>query len=374
MPSFEPVRFGLIGSGWITRVHHRALSAIAEATVVACADYPRDRKGAEGRGAAMARELKIGAYHPDYRAMLEDRSIEAVTVALPNALHFEVARTALLAGKHIVVEKPLCFTLGEADELAALAREKNLVIGYAEELCYCPKFERAKTLVERGTIGSMFLVKQVESHAGPYSEWFFDPRLAGGGALMDMGCHSIEFARWIFDKAPVEKVTARIATMVHKDRGVLDDHCLITLDFAGGRVAFCEAGWTLKGGMESSAELQGTEGVLKVDLLTQTGMELFSTRGELAEEVPPGWSRHNADWLFENGYPQEFADFARAMRSGSVPRESVADGRAVLEIMWAAYASAAQGRTIVLPFTPDPALRFPAAAWIGDASIGGRSR
>lgn len=368
MPSFDPVRFGLIGSGWITRVHHRALSAIPEATVVACADYPRDRQGAEGRGAAMARELKIGAYYPDYRAMLEDRSIEAVTVALPNALHFEVARAALSSGKHIVVEKPLCFTLQEADVLAELARERSLVIGYAEELCYCPKFERAKALVSRGTIGSMFLVKQVEAHAGPYSDWFFDPALAGGGALMDMGCHSIEFARWIYDKAPVEKVTARIANMAHKDRGALDDHCLITLDFAGGRVAFCEAGWTLQGGMESSAELQGTAGVLKVDLLTQTGMELYSTQGAAAEDVPPGWSRPTADWLFENGYPQEFADFARAMRDGTVPRESVADGRAVLEIMWAAYASAAQGRTIALPFTPDPAQLFPAQPWIGGSA------
>lgn len=366
MPSFEPfapVRFGVIGSGWITRVHLRAFAAIpSEAKVVACADYPRDRGGRPGRG----RELGVLPYYEDYRAMLEDRSIEAVTVALPNSLHFEVAMRALEAGKHIVVEKPLCLTLAEAEQIAALAKKQKLVVGYAEELCYCPKLVRAKELVARGTIGSLFMVKQVEAHAGPYSDWFFDPALAGGGALMDMGCHSIEYARWMFDKAPVARVTARIANMTHKERGPLDDHCMLTLDFADGRVAFCEAGWTRQGGMVSVAELQGTSGVLDVDLLRTTGLDLFSLGGSMSsdDEIFPGWSKLAPDWLFDNGYPQEMADFARAIRTGATPTESVEDGRAVLEIMWAAYASAAAKRTIELPYAPPSDVRFPAALWL----------
>src|SRR5688500_14321412 len=108
MPSFDPVRFGLIGSGSISRVHELALRATPETKVVACADYPRNRGARSGRGEVMARDLGIVSYHADYRSMLEDRSIEAVTVALPNALHAEVALAALDAGKHVVVEKPLC--------------------------------------------------------------------------------------------------------------------------------------------------------------------------------------------------------------------------------------------------------------------------
>src|SRR5687768_16727794 len=98
MPSFEPVRFGLIGSGWITNVHAQALAVTREAKVVALADYPRDRGGRAGRGEALARELNIKRYEPDYRRLLEDRDIEAVTVALPNAFHAEVALAALEAG------------------------------------------------------------------------------------------------------------------------------------------------------------------------------------------------------------------------------------------------------------------------------------
>jgi predicted dehydrogenase len=362
MPSFDPVRFGLIGSGWITRVHARALAAIpAQATIAACADYPRDRSGGRaGRGEALARELGVPRYFADYRAMLEDRSIEAVTVALPNALHAEVTVAALEAGKHVIVEKPLCLTLAEADRIVHLAREKELIAGYAEELCYCPKLERAKAIAASGALGRVFLVKQVEAHAGPYSDWFFDPALAGGGASMDMGCHSIEWARWMFDKAPVVSVNAEMRRFVHKERGPLDDHCLVTFELADGRTAICEAGWTRQGGMVSKAEIQGGEGVLDVDLLTATGLDLFSMRGVEREELYPGWSTPPADWLFENGYPQEMADFARAVRLGGEPRESAEDGRAVLEIIWAAYASAVERRAITLPYTPPRDAPFPA--------------
>ncbi|MCK6548112.1 Gfo/Idh/MocA family oxidoreductase [Myxococcota bacterium] len=366
--SDTPVRVGLIGSGWITRVHAQALRAIPEATIVASADYPRDRGGRAGRGEALATELGIPRYFADYRAMLEDPSVEAVTVALPNALHGEVALAALRAGKHVMIEKPLCLSLAEADAIVALAEERGLVAAYAEELCYCPKYVRGRELVASGVIGKLFWVKQVEAHAGPYSDWFFDPALAGGGAVMDMGCHAIEWARWMFDKSPVRRVTAKMGTWLHGDRatprGLVEDQCVIHLELDDGRAALVEAGWTLHGGMDSIAHLQGTEGVLKIDLLSGTGMELFSMKGHAGHEVPPGWSTPSIEWLRDNGYPQEMADFARAIRTGAPVVESAADGRAVLEIIWAAYASAALGRTIELPYAPPAGIELPVELWI----------
>lgn len=364
--SFDKVRFGLIGSGWITNVHLRALRAIPEASVVASADYPRKRDRA-GRGEAFAREQSIPRYYADYREMLADPNVEAVTVALPNSLHAEVTIAALEAGKHAIVEKPLCLSMADADRIVRLAKEKNLAVGYAEELCYCPKLVRGKQLADRGAIGSVFLVKQVESHAGPYSEWFFDPALAGGGALMDMGCHSIEWARWMLGKAPIARVTANVSRFVHRDRPI-DDHCLITMETHDGRTAVCEAGWTLKGGMVSNAELQGESGVLKIDLLQATGMQLFSAHGHAEEDLFPGWTTPPTDWLFENGYPQEFADFARAIREKRAPQENAEDGRAVLEIIWAAYASAAERRTIELPYAPPAKDLYPVSPWMAAQS------
>jgi myo-inositol 2-dehydrogenase / D-chiro-inositol 1-dehydrogenase len=352
MPSFERVRIGLIGSGWVSDKHALALAAIPEAELIACADVMRDRGGRPGRGEALAQTRGL-TYFDDYRRMLERPDLEAVVIGLPNCLHAEVVEAALLAGKHAMVEKPMCIRLSDADRLVKLAKEKRLALGYAEELCFCPKFVRAKELVDQGSIGRVFFIEQKEIHAGPYSDWFFDPNLAGGGALMDMGCHSIEWARWMYGKARVKRVTAQLHTYVHR---VVDDHCLVHLELEDGRSAMIEAGWTLQGGMDSLARIQGSEGVLKVDLLRDNGLEMFSLR--------EGWSRPDYQWLWQNGYPQEMSEFARAIREGRAPAESGDDGRAVLEIVWAAYASAREKRTIELPYEPPRNFETPVQLWM----------
>lgn len=366
MPSSERVRLGLVGSGMIAGTHLAAARLSQHTQVVALADYPRDRAGRAPRGPELAGAHQVH-YFDDYRRLLEDPTVEVVLVALPNALHAEVTLAALEANKHVIVEKPLCLRLDEADRILALAAAKGRVVAYAEELCYVPKFVRGKGLVERGAIGELFLLKQREIHAGPYSEWFFDPLLGGGGALMDMGCHAIEYARWMFDKRPVRAVTAQIHTYVHQHRrtprGLVDDHCLIHLEFEGGVSAQLEAGWTLQGGMDSTAELQGRRGVLHLDLLKENGLRLYSERGLPGEDLAPGWTTPEYDALWQNGYPQELDDFARAVREGRSPREDAADGRVVLEIIWAAYQSAAEGRTVRLPYTPPAGVASPVLLW-----------
>lgn len=358
MPSRDPVRFGLIGSGWITEQHLAAFARIDEAEVVAIADVPRERDR-PGRGEALAEKNGVD-YFVDYRRMLEHEAVEAVTVALPNSLHASVTMEALAADKHVVVEKPLCFTLEEADAILAAAAAKDLVVGYAEELCYCPKLVRAKALVQSGAIGRMFWLDQREIHGGPYSDWFFTPELAGGGALMDMGCHAIAYALWMFDNAEVKSVTAHVDRLRH--RAPLDDHVELRIEFEGDRFARLLAGWTLPGGMSSAARLVGTEGVVDVDLLESNGLSMFSEHG--AQDHPAGWSRPDFEWLWQNGYPQEMADFARAIRAGTKPLMSAEDGRRSLEIMWAAYVSAAERRTVTFPFTPPANAPYPAAPWL----------
>lgn len=368
MPSSEPVRFAILGGGLMSENHVKALRASPKTRLVGVADVARDRGGRRGRAAELAEKMKVERHWDDHRRLLEDPSVEAVLIVLPNHLHAPMALEALEAGKHVVIEKPLCLRLEEADQIIALSKAKGLVVGYAEELPFCPKFVRAKELVRAGVVGELFFLKQTEAHSGPYSPWFFDPPLAGGGALMDMGCHSIEYARFIYDKRPVTKVTAQMSTYLHRDRatprGMLEDQVLLHLEFEGGATALLESGWTLHGGMESVSRHQGTRGVLDVDLLRGNGLRLFSLDGLGAEGLTPGWTVPELDWLFENGYPQELTEFAQAIREGRTPSESAEDGRAVLEIMWAAYASAATGRTISLPFVPEPRWSYPAEPWV----------
>jgi predicted dehydrogenase len=132
-------------------------------------------------------------------------------LALPNHLHAQACLDAARAGKHVLWEKPLCRTLDEADQMIDACRQAGVLLMYAEELCFAPKYVRAKKRVEEGALGRVFLVKQNEEHFGPHMPWFGDVEKSGGGVLLDMGCHSIEFARWVSGKPKVTKHLMRWA-------------------------------------------------------------------------------------------------------------------------------------------------------------------
>ena len=104
--------------------------------------------------------------------------------------------------------------------------------------------------------------------------------------------------------------------------------------------------------MQSRLEVWGARGYVDADLLQGTGLRVFAKDGGIPFAPTPGWSTPPVDWLWENGYPQELAHFLQCFRAGVTPMESGADGLAVLEILYAAYASARERKTIYLPFRP----------------------
>jgi predicted dehydrogenase len=174
---------------------------------------------------------------------------------------------------------------------------------------------------------------------------------------MDMACHSVECVRWLLGKPAVAAVTARLERTRHREKTRLDDHAVVHLEFETGTTATCEASWALLGGMQSNLEIWGDRGTLEVDLLQETGLRQFRDGS---------WSTPATDWIVDNGYPQELSHFLECFASGREPEESGADGLAVLEILYAAYASARQGCTIPLPFRPEGVERA-VDLWLGEA-------
>src|SRR5205085_8592959 len=117
---------------------------------------------------------------------------------------------------------------------------------------------------------------------GPHAAWFYDTRLSGGGVTFDMGCHAIEFFRWLLGKgteARIEDVYARMGTHVHGDKTDGDDEAILILEFAGGAVGLAEESWTKPGGMDDRAEVFGSEGQAYADLLHGNALRAFSRRG-----------------------------------------------------------------------------------------------
>ena len=209
----KTVKVGLIGAGFVTDLHEFSFRHyVPDAEIVAVASPT------PGKAARFAKERGIPHAFDNYRDLLALKEIDVITVAIPNDLHAQVTVDAARAGKHVICEKPLCNTLEEADHMIDECRKQGVLLLYAEELLFAPKYVRAKTLIDEGALGKVFLAKQMEEHSGPHMPWFWDVNRSGGGVLLDMGCHSIEFARWVFGKPAVKSVYAQMGTYVHTDK------------------------------------------------------------------------------------------------------------------------------------------------------------
>jgi myo-inositol 2-dehydrogenase / D-chiro-inositol 1-dehydrogenase len=336
------VGVGLVGSGFIGQAHAEAFALTPLASVRAVASRSPDRV------AGFAAQWGIPAWHTDYRELVARPDVDLVSVAAPNHLHRDIVVAAAEAGKHVICEKPLARTLREADEMITACRAAGVKLMYAEDICFAPKYVRAKELADEGALGDVYLVRQTEQHYGPHSDWFWDPDLAGGGVLMDMGCHGIEFARWVHGKPAARSVTAEVGTFVHAQRTRAEDHAIITIRFDGQRVGLIEASWAKPGGMDDRAEIVGSRGVTYADLVRGSSLSTFSDvgYGYAVEKAPDtrGWTFTMSDELWNSGFPQEMDHFVRCVAEDAVPRETGEDGRAVLEIIYAAYRAARHGR------------------------------
>jgi predicted dehydrogenase len=230
---------------------------------------------------------------------------------------------------------------------------------YAEELCFAPKYVRLKQLLDSGALGDPVLLKQSEKHSGPHADHFWDVERSGGGVTMDMGCHAIEFFRWMLNRPPVKSVYAQMGTHVHHDKTRGDDNALIILEFANGTTCLAEESWTKLGGMDDRAEVHGSKGVAYADLLHGNSIETYSEAGyDYAVEkagTTRGWSYTIYEEAWNYGFPQEMAHFVDCVQNDKPPLVTGEDARAVLEILFAAYQSAGSGRKVQLPFKPNAA-------------------
>jgi myo-inositol 2-dehydrogenase / D-chiro-inositol 1-dehydrogenase len=357
------VGVGIIGTGFVADIHAHAFKHfVRDAEVLAVASPT------PGKAAAFAHHRGIPGAFEDYRDLLAMPGIDMVTLALPNDLHCQVTLDAASAGKHVVCEKPLCRTLHEADRMIRACRDADVHLLYAEELLFAPKYVRAKALVDEGALGAPFLVKQWEEHSGPHMPWFWDVERSGGGVLLDMGCHSIEFARWVLDKPRVKSVSATMGTFVHGARTRGEDHSICIVEYEGGKLAVAENSWAKPGGVDDRCEIYGSRGNTRADLLRGNALATYSEVGygyavEKADTTR-GWTFTMYEEVWNYGFPQEMQHFVDCVRGDETPIETGEDGRAVLEIMLAAYQSAGEGRKIVWPYEP-PVYEKPIDLWLG---------
>jgi predicted dehydrogenase len=298
----------------------------------------------EERGAALGERWQIPEHTTDMAAAINHPDTDVVIVGIPNFLHVEAVTAAARAGKAVLCTKPLGRTADEAKEMLAALESAGVFGGYLEDLVYTPKTLKALAAVRGGAVGDVTWVRSREAHPGPHSAWFWDGRLTGGGAIVDLGCHCIEIIRSYVGKEnrPIE-VLCTTDTLVHPISD--EDNAIALIRFESGAIGQFEVSWTFRGGMDLRDEVAGTHGTIWTNHFLRTGFEMFTAgggAGYVAEkaESSAGWLFPVGDEVSELGYQDMFEDMFDAIDSGRAPRETFYDGYVVNAVMDAAYRSA----------------------------------
>jgi predicted dehydrogenase len=330
----------ILGGGFIGRFYAESLIGRRGRDIVTVV-YSRSQSSVD----RFQKDYQVPHGFTDMEAAIAHSESEIVVVSLPNFQHKEAV---LLCAKHqkaVLCTKPLGRNAEEAINMINACEKAGIFTGYLEDLCYTPKFLKSLKSVQQGAIGRVLWAKSRETHPGPHSDWFWDQNFAGGGAMLDMGCHCVEIARNFIGKdiKPVE-VMCWADTQVKPIEA--EDHAIGLVKYENGAIGQFEASWTFRGGMDLRDEVMGTEGTIWLNSWLRTGFEMFTSGnaddGYVVEkaETANGWQFPVGDEAHELGYTNMFIDMFDAYEQGRPPMETFYDGYVVNAIIDAAYKSA----------------------------------
>lgn len=278
------IQVGVIGCGKIAQTRHLPeYQANDKVQIAAVYDLSRERAEEMGR--------KYGAQvYGSYEEMLENPGIDAVSVCVANAAHFEVSVKAMRAGKHVLCEKPMAVTLEECKEMVQVSKEtgKFLMIGHNQR--FTRAHAEAKRLLEQGEIGEILTFRTCFGHSGPETwtidrrhNWFFDKKQARFGAMADLGVHKTDLIRFLTGR-DVKKVMAYTGTL-HKSyadgsRITVDDNALCIYEMEDGITGTMSASWTYYGREDNSTVLYGTKGMMYIYCDPEYALVIEKKNGE----------------------------------------------------------------------------------------------
>jgi predicted dehydrogenase len=329
----------MLGSGFIGRFYAESLQGQRSRDRIISIYSRREtsaKKFASDYGCShwtLAMEEAIA--HPD---------VDVVCISLPNNLHEAAVLLCCKHKKAVITTKPLGRNATEAKRMLEAVEKAGIFNGYLEDLVYTPKFLKALESVKNGALGRILWSKSRETHPGPHSEWFWDLEQAGGGCILDLGCHCVEIARNFIGKdiLPLE-VMCWADTQVKPIEA--EDHAIGLVKYENGAIGQFEVSWTFRGGLDLRDEVMGTEGTIWINNFLRTGFEMFTT-GKGADYVSEK-AESNSGWLFpvgdelnELGYNHMFTDMFNSIEKGISPKETFYDGYIVNAVLDAAYKSA----------------------------------
>ncbi|WP_110930845.1 Gfo/Idh/MocA family protein [Paenibacillus bouchesdurhonensis] len=289
---------------------------------------------------SVAEQFGIATAYGSYEELIEDTTIEAIYIPLPNHLHKEWAIRAMEAGKHVLCEKPIALDSEEAAEMAAVAKRKGVVLAEAFMYRHHPRWRRIREIIESGELGELRLIRGAFTYnnAKDLDNIRLQPEW-GGGSLYDVGCYPISAARFILGQEP-EAITVH-AQFSDKHFGV-DMMAAGIVEFPGGLALTFDCGmWTEH---RQLLEIVGSEGRIDIPHAFTVGDDqdasyTVTIRGE---------SRVEGRDDKADPYAMEVDDLAKAVFGIQPPRFSPDDALQGMRVLEAGLASARERRRISL--------------------------
>jgi len=333
----KKVRVAIVGTGYIGNYHARGLAKLPDVEMVAACAKPREHCQ------EFADRYGIPRVFTSAASLARRDDVDAAVLGLPNKFHAPYAIAFLEAGKDVFIEKPMAMNPAEGMKIARAAKKKKRIVMSGHMWRFDNEVNYVKGVVDAGLIGEVVRTKGYGIHVnwGP-AGWFADKKLAGGGALADMGVHALDTVRYILGDPQPKRVYASIGTY-YGDYDV-DDTGVIMITWDNGATSLIESGWWQPhmDGPEAGTRLYGTEGYASL-FPTEFKFKVGGLPGEFKAPMPP-----REEHCDQSMYDRQMEHFIHCIRRRKKPRPGWDEGQVILRIVDAAYKSARTGQAVKL--------------------------
>ncbi|WP_409199727.1 Gfo/Idh/MocA family oxidoreductase [Methanobrevibacter sp. DSM 116169] len=311
----ESINVGVIGVGAMGYNHARVYYRLENANLIAVSDVSEQTLN------KVCKKYDAKGYN-DYEDLLKDPEIDVVSVCVPTTHHHNVVMEAIKHGKHVLVEKPIAFTVEEAEEMIAAAKEKGVILGTGHVERFNPAVQKAKELIENDVIGDV--VSASAKRVGP-----FPPRIKDVGVAIDLAIHDLDVMYYLFDE-DVNQIYATMGSILEKCG--YEDHAEIMVNFKYGITGILEVNW-LTPYKRREIEITGTDGIISVDYIEQS----IDVHGKFAQDI---------EVKHEEPLKEELSSFLNSVANNEEPTITGEDGLNALKMVIAAQKSSKEERPI----------------------------
>ncbi|MBU5344478.1 Gfo/Idh/MocA family protein [Paenibacillus lautus] len=351
----KSINVGVIGTGSISAMHLQSYQKHANANLLAVCDLNEERaqRAAEQYGATKV--------YTDYNELLADPEIDAVSICTWNNTHAEISIAALNAGKHVLVEKPLCRTVEEALQVqeAVKSSGKLLQVGFVRR--YDPNAQMLREFADKGEFGEIYFAKASSvRRLGNPGGWFSDIERSGGGPLIDIGVHVIDLCWYMMGRPKPVSVSANTyrklgnrsnvrnlsfykAADYDAEKNTVEDMANAMIRFENGASLLVDVSFTLHSKENlQSVKLYGDKGGFEID----PEVVIVTEKHDTIINIQP--QTDNKGFDFNAAFQSEVDHFISSIENGTSPLSPVEDGVEIMKILCGIYESAEKGVEVLL--------------------------